>query len=122
MTCEVAVLNKRVIALAADSAVTLTDGGGQRKKIYYTADKLFSLSPKLPVAITTYGPAEIMGVPWKTVVKMYAQRLDGRRFDRLAAYAQDFLGFIEGADWLSPPTAQKHRLQSLICNVWKRFL
>ena len=28
MTSEVAVLNKRVIALAADNAATLTDGGG----------------------------------------------------------------------------------------------
>ena len=121
MTCEVAVLNKRGIALAADSAVTLTDGDGQRRKIYYTAEKLFSLSPKLPVAIMTYGPAEIMGVPWETVVKMYAQRLDGRRFDRLAAYAQDFLGFIEGADWLFPPAAQKQWFQSLIYNVWKRL-
>ena len=34
MTCEVAVMNKRGIALAADSAVTLGNG----KKIYHTAE------------------------------------------------------------------------------------
>ncbi|MHB1751681.1 MAG: hypothetical protein ACYCTF_03075 [Acidiferrobacter sp.] len=119
MTCEVAVMNKRGIALAADSAVTLSDGNGGRKKIYYTAEKLFSLSPKLPVAIMTYGPADIMGVPWETVVKVYAQKLDGRRFDTLAEYAQDFLTFIEGADWLFPLKTQTHWLQSLVYNVWK---
>ena len=47
MTCEVAVMNKRGIALAADGAVTLGNG----KKIYHTAEKLFSLSPSIPVAI-----------------------------------------------------------------------
>ncbi|WP_298135498.1 hypothetical protein [Acidiferrobacter sp.] len=121
MTCEVAVMNKRGIALAADSAVTVSDGDGGRKKIYSTAEKLFCLSPKLPVAVMTYGSADIMGVPWETVVKVYAQKLDGQRFDTLAEYAQDFFGFIEGADRLLPPTTQTRWLQSLIYNFWKEF-
>ena len=70
MTCEVAVMNKRGIALAADSAVTLGDG----KKIYQSAEKLFSLSPTIPVAIMTYGSADMMGVPWETIIKIYAKR------------------------------------------------
>ncbi len=52
MTCEVAVMNKRGIALAADSAVTLGNG----PKIYHTAEKLFPLSPSVPVAIMTLAP------------------------------------------------------------------
>ncbi|MHB1672415.1 MAG: hypothetical protein ACYCTF_02940 [Acidiferrobacter sp.] len=121
MTCEVVVMNKRGIALAADSAVTLTDGDSNRNKVYYTAEKLFCLSPDLPVAIMTYGPADIMGVPWETVVKVYAQKLEGRRFDTLAEYAQDFLAFIEGADWLFPLQTQTRWLQSLVYNFWKDF-
>ncbi|RCN55709.1 hypothetical protein [Acidiferrobacter thiooxydans] len=119
MTCEVVVMNKRGIALAADSAVTLSDGDGNASKVYYTAEKLFCLSPDLPVAIMTYGPADIMGVPWETVVKVYAQKLGGRRFDTLAEYAQDFLAFIEGADWLFPGETQTHWLQSLVYGFWK---
>jgi hypothetical protein len=46
VTCEVAVMNNRGIALATDSAVTLDEGN----KVYHTADKLFSLSPAVPVA------------------------------------------------------------------------
>ena len=118
MTCEVAVMNKRGIALAADSAVTIEDGDGDRKKIYYTAEKLFSLSPDLPIAIMTYGPADIMSVPWETVVKVYAQKLSGRRFDALAEYAQDFLAFIKGADWLFPPKVQMQRMRDLAYVVW----
>jgi hypothetical protein len=41
MTCEVVVMNRRGIALAADSAVTLGEG----VKIYHSAEKLFPLLP-----------------------------------------------------------------------------
>lgn len=90
MTCEVAVMNKRGIALAADSAVTLGNG----KKIYHTAEKLFSLSPSLSVAIMTFGAADMMNVPWETAVKIYAQKLGNRRFDTLDQHAKDFLSFL----------------------------
>ena len=39
MTCEIAVMNKFGIALAADSAVTVGEG----QKIYHHAQKLFQL-------------------------------------------------------------------------------
>ena len=114
MTCEVAVMNKRGIALAADSAVTLGNG----KKIYRTAEKLFSLSPSLPVAIMTFGAADMMSVPWETVVKIYAQKLGNRRFDTLDQYAKDFLGFIEGATSLFPPEDQKSHVEGAVRAVW----
>ena len=90
MTCEVAVMNKRGVALAADSAVTL----GDVQKIYHTAEKLFQLSSSAPVGIMTYGSADMMGVPWETVVKIYTRKLGERRFERLDQYAADFLNFI----------------------------
>jgi len=63
MTCEVAVMNRRGIALATDSAVTLGEG----EKIYHSAEKLFPLSLAAPVGIMTYGAADFMGVPWTGV-------------------------------------------------------
>ena len=92
MTCEVAVMNKRGIALAADSAVTLGNG----KKIYHTAEKLFSLTPSIPVAIMTFGATDMMNVPWETVVKIYPQKLGSRRFDTLDQCAKDFPGLHRG--------------------------
>lgn len=114
MTCEVAVMNKRGVALAADSAVTLGNG----KKIYHTAEKLFSLSPSIPVAIMTFGAADMMNVPWETVVKIYAQKLGDRRFDTLDQYAKDFLSFIEGAALLFPLKDQKDHVQSVVQSEW----
>ena len=114
MTCEVAVMNKRGIALAADSAVTLGNG----RKIYHTAEKLYSLSPSIPVAVMTFGAADMMNVPWETVVKIYAQKLGNRTFDTLDQYAKDFLSFIEGATSLFPPEDQKSHIGGAVRAVW----
>jgi len=117
MTCEVAVMNKRGIALAADSAVTLGNG----KKIYHTAEKLFSLSPSIPVAIMTFGATDMMNVPWETVVKIYAQKLGSRRFDTLDQCAKDFLSFIEGATSLFPPEDQKSHVKGVVGAAWSEL-
>jgi hypothetical protein len=117
MTCEVAVMNKRGIALAADSAVTLGNG----KKIYHTAEKLFSLSPSIPVAIMTFGATDMMNVPWETVVKIYVQKLGSRRFDTLDQCAKDFLSFIEGATSLFPPEDQKSHVKGVVGAAWSEL-
>ncbi len=117
MTCEVAVMNKRGVALASDSAVTLGNG----KKIYHTAEKLFSLSPSIPVAIMTFGAADMMNVPWETVVKIYAQKLGNRTFDTLDQYAKDFLSFIEGATSLFPPEDQKSHVKGVVGAAWSEL-
>src|SRR5947209_4790696 len=64
MTCEVVVMNRRGIALAADSAVTI----GEDDKIYHTAEKLFPLAQTTPVGIMTYGSADLIGVPWEIII------------------------------------------------------
>ena len=115
MTCEVAVMNKRGVALAADSAVTLGEGD----KIYHTAEKLFQLSASAPVGIMTYGSADMMGVPWETVIKIYSNKLGERRFDHIEQYAEDFLRFIETSDTLFPQSAQQFWFRSLVGSWWR---
>lgn len=73
MTAEVAVMNKMAVALAADSAVTVTRSGG--RKIYNTVNKLFRLSEHQPVGIMVYGQSELMGIPWETIIKEYLKKL-----------------------------------------------
>lgn len=90
MTAEVAIMNKMAIALATDTAVTVGNG----RKVYHTAEKLFGLSAQ-PVGIMHYGNAELMDVPWETVIKMYRDKLDGQRFATLAEYADHFVQFLE---------------------------
>ena len=52
MTAIVGILNKRGVAIAADSAVTV--GNGDNVKIYNTSQKIFKLSEKNPLALMIY--------------------------------------------------------------------
>ncbi|MGP9567898.1 hypothetical protein ACT3RP_10690 [Halomonas sp. AOP5-B2-8] len=90
MTAEVAIANGSGVALAADSAVTI---GG--RKIYNSAIKLFSLSKLHPVGIMIYGNANLLEVPWETLIKTARQNLGSKSFDTLEEYGNDFIQFIK---------------------------
>lgn len=93
MTAEIAVMNKSAVALAADSAVTIGDGRSQ--KIYNTVSKLFALIPGRPVGIMIYGNAELMEVPWETIIRIYQQKTGGVEFSTLQDYANHFFSFLD---------------------------
>ena len=81
MTAEIAIMNKEAIALAADSAVTMTVESGQ--KIFTSANKLFALSKYHPVGIMVYGNAVFMGIPWENIIKTYRSRVGKKKFSTL---------------------------------------
>jgi hypothetical protein len=107
-------MNKHGVALAADSAVSLSDG----QKVYHTAEKLFKLS-NAPIAILTYGCAEIMGVPWEIVIKTYVSQFGEGRFPTVEQYALDFLRFIESSEILCPMSVQQEFFSSIVESVLK---
>lgn len=92
MTTEVAIINRQAIALAADSAVTVNVFG--ETKIYNSANKLFALSSHHPVGVMIHGGAQLTGVPWETLIKVYRKQLDSKSFAKLSDYCTDFLQFL----------------------------
>jgi hypothetical protein len=95
MTAEIAIMNKMGIALAADSAVTIEDANkGDLKKIYNTANKLFMLSKHHPVGIMIYGSAQLLRVPWETIIKVYRKKLGKKVFGTLQEYSSDFTKYL----------------------------
>src|SRR5215211_4198617 len=92
MTAEIALLNKNAVALAADSAVTVSGSSGN--KIYNAANKVFALSKWHPIGIMVYGNAEFMGVPWETIVKVYRQEIGKQAFPKVQAAYDDFVRFL----------------------------
>lgn len=104
MTAEIAVMNKSAIALAADSAATVQMQRGHK---IYTTNKLFTLSKYHPVGIMIYGQAELLGVPWETVVKTYREQLTTKRFGSLREYSDDFINYIENDKILFSEAIQK---------------
>lgn len=106
MTAEIALLNKEAVALAADSAVTLTLGNGQQK-ILPSANKIFSLSKYHPVGLMIYGNAQLVEVPWEVLVKEYRRSLGTQSFDTLEEYSTDFIKYLTKGSEFFPPEAQE---------------
>ncbi|RDC65620.1 hypothetical protein [Adhaeribacter pallidiroseus] len=92
MTAIIGVLNKSAVALAADSASTVS--GGEVNKVYNNANKIFNLASNYPVGISIYNSAEFMGIPWETIIKMYKKELGTRNFPNLFEYANDFITYL----------------------------
>lgn len=91
MTAEVAILNKTAVALAADSAVTISAGSDQQK-IYDSADKLFELSECDPIGVMVNGDLNFMQIPISVLIKMY--REDRKEFARVPEAANSFLEYL----------------------------
>ena len=66
MTAEVAILTKTVVAVAADSAVTVGE-----TKVHRSTTKIFSLGRDIAAMI--YGYSELGGMPWELLLKMFRQ-------------------------------------------------
>jgi len=91
MTAEIVIMNKECVALAADSAATLTS-----EKIFNSSNKIFRLMKGLPIGIMVFNRAEFMGVPWETVVKLYRLHLENqnKNFSTVNDCVQDFIDFV----------------------------
>ncbi len=110
MTCEIAVMNREAVALAADSAETAFG-----RKIFPSAEKLFALSRNQPVGIMTYGDANISGVPWETVIKRFREKLGDDTYAKLEDYGGSFIGFLEkNEDGLIPDEAQEMYMSNVV--------
>ncbi|MEL6364242.1 MAG: hypothetical protein AAFR11_05330 [Pseudomonadota bacterium] len=116
MTSEVVLMNRQAVAMAADSAVTIT--GGSYLKTYQSADKLFPLVEGQPVAVMIYNNAEIMSTPWETVISLYREQVAGRPLDTVDQYAEDFMAFLSGNMDLFPAADQDTEYFKLVAVVF----
>ena len=92
MTAIIGILNRAAVAIAGDSATTV--GNSEKSKIYNNANKIFQLTQNNPVGIAIYGNADLFGIPWETIIKMYKAQFKSVAFDELHEYASDFLKFL----------------------------
>lgn len=116
MTSEVVLMNRQAVAMAADSAVTIS--GDRYLKTYQSVDKLFPLVEGQPVAVMIYNNAEIMSTPWETVISLYREQSRGRPMETVAAYAEDFMEFLSGNPDLFPADHQDTEFFKMIAVVY----
>jgi len=116
MTAEICVMNTMGVAMAADSAVTI--GGG--KKVYNSANKLFSLSKFHPIGIMIFGNANFVSIPWEPIIKVYRKKLGKDYFNTTKEYAENFIKFLN-----DPPFKElnsKELEKKYICGTSSSFL
>lgn len=101
MTAVVGILNKKAVAIAADSAVTTGSG-----KIFNKANKIFTLSKYHPIGIMIHNIDSFMGVPWETIIKMYRRELGDNEFDSVQEYKKDFIEFLRKKNFFSDDAQQ----------------
>ncbi|MFB6330564.1 hypothetical protein [Acinetobacter variabilis] len=115
MTAEVAIINPLGIALAADSAVTIQQGFGQ--KVINSNLKLFSLSKFAPVAIMLYGNNNfLMETPWEIIFKLFRSNLKDKKYSTLEEYAVNFFNFIKNHVNVFTSEKQLHWYQNQLFN------
>lgn len=125
MTALVSVMNKHAVAIAADSALTITNQYGH--KVINSANKIFTLSKMYPVGIMFCGDASFMGTPWEVIIKLYRhKRLGTSPLATVNDYKNDFLKFLRDENFFCSETKQKfnlaveaHKFFNIIKNIIK---
>lgn len=91
MTAEVAILNKSSVSLAADSAITISNGDTSYKT-FESGDKLFELSLSQPIGIMFYGNGQFYGLPIANIIRDF--RSQKKVYLKVEDAALDFLKFL----------------------------
>ena len=108
MTAIVGILNKRGIAIAADSAVTFTNAIQEvaiqnknekvisvKDKVVNSGDKMLRLKDKQPVAVMIVGNSLLSKLPWDVIIRWYRKQNDSSGFSKLEDYVQHFKSFVD---------------------------
>jgi hypothetical protein len=115
VTAEVAILNKAAVALAADSAVTISAGSDQQK-IFDSADKLFELSNENPIAVMVNSDMSFMEAPIAVLIKRY--RESAPRFARVRDAANHFLHYLNDFIAMSPGRIEKDAVETFAESIF----
>ena len=91
MTAEIAILNKSAVALATDSAATVSSRD-KTEKIFDSADKLFELSYSQPIAIMIYNEMSFLGIPLPSLIKHFRDK--HYKFDYVIEAGMKFFEYL----------------------------
>ena len=117
MTSEIAVMNQRAVALAADSAVTLIDGGvvvvrnDQRKR--------FNLASGQSVGLMFFGVADMMGHPWEHLIEYFQKKRKPGPLPQVRDYAARFTGMLDNLEEFFPRERQEDEYRRLLASVFR---
>lgn len=92
MTAVVGILNKRGVAIAADSAVTRTRQFN--KKVTKNGNKMIRVSNSIPIAVMLTGNGDFCGTQWDIIVRRYRQQRGYMEHETVEDCVHDFFRYI----------------------------
>ncbi|WP_139139121.1 hypothetical protein [Sphingobium phenoxybenzoativorans] len=111
MTAEIAILNKTAVALAADSAVTISAGSNQ-EKIYDSADKLFELCSLDAIGAMVNGGMHFVQIPLAVLIKKFRAKNDS--FGRVTDAAEALLVYLNSFAETASAEVQKQDFGNIL--------
>jgi hypothetical protein len=114
MTSEIAILNKTAVALAADSAVTIS-AGLKEEKIFDSADKLFELSNHNPIGIMLYNGMSFMQIPLPNLIRGFRDKCCC--VEKIEDAADRFLEYLNDIGRSAPRNIKSDHVSSLIRRI-----
>lgn len=118
MTAEVAILNKTAVALAADSAVTISVGSDQQKT-FDSEDKLFELTRGNSIGVMINNGMSFLEAPLPVLIKEY--RRAAPIFNRVQDAATDFLRYLNDFATKSPLRVRRQSTDRDILPLFERI-
>lgn len=97
MTALVGILNKKAAVIAADSAMTVTNG--ERMKIYNNATKIFNLTQHGSIGVMLFNSVDFMYTPWEVIINLYRDKRGDKVFDSVKEYTEDVFEFLRSSDF-----------------------
>jgi hypothetical protein len=125
MTAEVAVLNRSAVALAADSAVTLSgmNPASEVTKVFQNENKLFELSKVFPVALMIYNATSFFEVPWEVIIKDFRKEEGDAPSENIFDWAERFRDYVSNHPIFKPTVGQqKDFVKTILFNEFGRVL
>jgi hypothetical protein len=121
VTAEIAIMNKIGIAMAADSAVTVNVATkhGEKQKAFNSSTKLFTISKYQPIGLMIYGEAEILGVPWETIIKLFRENLGKTSKDSVKEYSELFIRYLNNFNF--NPDAIKENFSTHVAGYFSKL-
>ena len=120
MTAVVGILNKRGIAIAADSAVTMNRK--RNEKIANSANKMLRLCSSTPISVMVTGSAGLLTTPWDIIVRRYRQKHGDMEFPTVESCIEDFFSYIPTEKMFLSEDMGKEQLKRQLDSYWNEVI
>lgn len=120
MTAEIAILNKSAVALATDSAVTISSGHSNTK-VFDSADKLIELSCSQPIGVMIYNGMQFAGIPLPDLIKEFRAGIGSKEFKTVEEAAISLLTFLSELGKCSPAEVTARTVLPIAIPIIKVF-